>query len=147
MDSRGNFVVAWTIDFTSTDKDVWAARFDSAGRRLGAPIAVGKYYKSEYDPDVAMAANGEFVITYTFQFSSSDTAVVAKKYSAAGTLTRTIDVASTASAEAMASVAANPDGRFAITYVFHNDVYLQRYDRSGNRLATLIVADRSYAEH
>jgi hypothetical protein len=147
MDSRGNFVVAWTMDFSSTDKDVWAARFDSAGRRIGSPFAVAKYYKSEYDPDVAMASNGEFVISYTYQFSSSDTDVFVKKYSASGTLVRTIDVASTASAEGQASVAAAPDGRFSVAYVYQNDVYLQRYDRYGNRQATLKVANTTRTEH
>jgi hypothetical protein len=80
MDSWGNFVVAWTHYYTASDRDVYAARFDLSGKRLGSPIKVADYVKSEYNPAVGMASNGDFVVAYTYQFSTSDTDIHAKMY-------------------------------------------------------------------
>src|SRR5262245_9609926 len=62
MDALGNFVVVWTIDFYGSDKDLWGARFRSDGTRLGQPISVAWSPHAEYDPSIAMAANGNFVV-------------------------------------------------------------------------------------
>ncbi len=134
MDARGNFVVVWTIDFTPTDKDIWAARYRSDGTRIGSAFRVAWSHRSEHAPSVAMAANGDFVVSYSFQFTTSDADVYAKLYRANGSLARTITVADSARSEGQSSVAAASDGRFAIAHVRQDNVYLQRYTRTGTRV-------------
>ena len=128
MDARGNFVVAWTLEYSLTDTDVMAARFSANGAELGAgEFAVANSWKKEYDPSVAMAADGHFVVTYTYQFASDDTDVYAAMFRPDGTLTRHLFVAYSSQFEGQSSVAAAPDGRFDVAYIKSGDVYLQRY--------------------
>jgi hypothetical protein len=146
MDAKGNFVVVWEIDFTSTDKDIRAARFRADGTKIGSEFRVAWSYRSEYDPDIAMASNGDFIISYTMQYSGSDTDVFAKMYSASASLRKTITIANSSKAEAQTSVAAAPDGRFDVAYVMQNNIYLQRFNKSGSRLGTTTVIATSKTE-
>src|SRR5262249_16288526 len=50
---NGRSVVVWTDCFSSTDRDIRAQIFDSAGRRVGREIIVAFSTRNEYDPAVA----------------------------------------------------------------------------------------------
>lgn len=146
MDSKGNFVVAWTYDFLPGDKDVRAARFSSTGARLGSEFRVAYSYKSEYAPSIAMASNGDYVISYTYQFNSTDTDIYARQFKATGTLVRTIQVAVSSRPEYDSQVAATPDGRFGVAYGMGNDIYLKRYTSVGGVRGTDKVAATTRTE-
>jgi hypothetical protein len=85
-----------------------------------------------------VAGNGDFVVSYSFQFTTADADVYAKLYRANGSLSRTVTVADTARSETQSSVAAASDGRFAVAYVRQDNVYLQRYTRTGTRVGSEI---------
>jgi len=66
MDSDGDFVVAWDnewqVDYLY---DVYAQRFDSAGLRRGGEFRVNTFtLENQRVPDVAMDADGDFVIAW-----------------------------------------------------------------------------------
>jgi hypothetical protein len=140
MDSQGNFVVTWITDYSTSDQDIHAAIFRANGTRVGNEMVVASTPKNEYDPSVAMAANGNFVISYTYQFSSSDSDIKAILFNANGSVARTIDVAVSTRVEKNSKVAMSPDGRFAIAFTKSDDIYVQRYDRYGNLVSTNALA-------
>jgi hypothetical protein len=131
MDGRGNFAVAWTHEFSSTDKDIHAALFSSSGRRVGSEKVVARAPKNEYDASVAMASNGNFVVSYSYQFSASDADIKAVQYRADGTAVRTLNVADSARNETKSSAAMTADGRFAVTFVKSDDIVVRRYTKDG----------------
>jgi Ca2+-binding RTX toxin-like protein len=64
VDADGNFVVAWT-DGGGDANDVRARRFDSDGNALGDAFLVNAETADNQDtPDIAMNADGQFVITW-----------------------------------------------------------------------------------
>jgi hypothetical protein len=146
LDSHGNFVVAWVYDYDSTDTDIHAARFFASGARNGSEFAVAQSPKNEYDPNVAMDARGDFVVSYTYQFGSSDSDIHANLYRYTGSLVRTIEVAITSQNEYHSHAAMTADGRFAIAYEKTNDIVVQRYSSYGTLLGTNTVAHSSYQQ-
>jgi len=146
MDALGNFVVIWTSDWSSTDFDIHGQRFAANGSRFGTEFTVASSPKSEFDPGVAMAANGDFVVTYTLQFNSTDRDVKAVQYRANGAVVRLIDVATSTRVEEQASVAAAADGRFAVAYQSDNNVYVARYTAAGVRSGLSTVAGTAAVE-
>jgi len=146
MDATGNFVVVWTIDFFGSDKDLWGARFRSDGTRIGSPFAVAWSPHAEYDPSIALAANGDFVVTYTQVFSGSDTDVYARMFRSDNSLVRTITLSDSTRPEGQTNVAASPDGRFDVVYNDMDNIVLQRFNKDGTRLATEVIANTSRPE-
>jgi len=71
-----------------------------------------------------MAGNGNFVVSYTFQFNARDTDVHAKMFKANGTLARAITVADSTRREGQSRVAATADGRFAVASTDSNNILL-----------------------
>ena len=67
MDADGDFVVAWTSYFQDGAYDgVHAQRFTAAGARIGVEFQVNSYTRGiQHDPDVAMDADGDFVVAWT----------------------------------------------------------------------------------
>jgi hypothetical protein len=146
MDAKGNFVVVWTIDFYGSDTDLWGARFRYDGTPLGQPFEVAWSPHAEYDPSIAMAGNGNFVVTYTYVFAGADTDVYARMFKADGTLVRTITLSDSTRPEGQTSVAMTPDGRFDVAYNDNNNILLQRFNAYGTRLATEVIANTSALE-
>jgi len=146
MDAHGNFVVVWTRDFYASDTDLWAVRYRADGTRLSSPFRVATNYKAEFDPSVAMAGNGDFIVGYTLRFNGSDTDVYAKMFKANGTLARTISVAASTRPEGQSSVAATADGRFDIACTDSNNIILQRFSKYGVRLGSVAVAKTTRTE-
>ena len=116
MDSLGNFVVTWTQTLASGDTNVVARRFDSNGNAVGDVVQVGAGTFQESDPDVAMDAQGNFVVSYTRNTNNNNPDVFAKQYNSSGQLLHVVDVATTSRAETHSSVAMTPDGRFDVAY-------------------------------
>jgi hypothetical protein len=146
IDSHGNFVVAWVLDYDATDTDIHAARFYASGSRNGAAFAVAQTPKREYDPSVGMDSVGNFVVSFTYQFTSSDSDIHAVLYHANGTVERPLDVAITTQQESHSRVAMRADGHFGITFVQSNNIFLQRYDQQGNLTGKASIASTSKVE-
>jgi hypothetical protein len=146
MDSKGYFVVVWTIDFFGSDKDLWGARFRSDGTRIGGPFQVAWSPHAEYDPSIAMASNGSFVVSYTQQFSGSDTDVYARMFRSDNSLARTITLSNSTRIERQTNVAMSPDGRFDVVYNDKDNIVLQRFNKYGTRLATQVLAGTTRLE-
>lgn len=154
MDSFGDFVVSWTRTFSNGDKDIRAARFSSAGvNRSGvnSSISIVDSTKPEYDSSVAVASNGDFVVSYTLDFSSTDRDVKARMYRDNGSFVSEINVAVSGSREYDSQVARAPSGQFAITYTVdqsssNSNVMLKRYSAAGGLVNTHTIAGSSRHE-
>jgi len=145
MDSRGDFVVTWTNSLPGGNSDVEARMYNSAGNPVTNIFAVANTGRPEHASDVAMDANGNFVVSYTFDYSSSDQDIYAQRYSNTGQLRQIIPVATTTHNESRSSVAMAPDGRFDIAYQYQystsdDDIYLARYSAAGSLLGRTPIA-------
>ncbi len=119
----GRFVVTWRND-GSNEGDIQGQRFAADGTPLGGEFQVNTYTTdSQYDPFVAAAPNGDFVVTWTSFLGSvgndSDNASVqGRRYAADGTpLGGQFQVNTyTTIAQDSSSVAVADDGRFVVTW-------------------------------
>jgi hypothetical protein len=74
MDDDGNFIVVWEIYSSGNDEEILYRGFDAAGNELIAEsFASDGVFSGEdsSDPDVAMDADGDFVITWEQFYSGS----------------------------------------------------------------------------
>jgi hypothetical protein len=100
MDADGNFVIAWRSSLQgSPGGNIFAQRFAADGSRLGEEFRVGpddSVRDSQSEPQMAMRANGDFVITWSNrevgalaeelgQNQLEDRWIEARSYSADGT--------------------------------------------------------------
>lgn len=150
MDGGGWFYVAYTRQTTSSNKDVFVARFNSSGILQGT-TTVANSTRNEYDPSIACSRGGSFVVTYTYDYSSSDQDIRAAMYSYAGTLQSSFTVvSSSANDETQSAVARNQsstNSNFSIAYVVNNrDIYVRRYTGSGSFIGTYSVATTTDTE-
>src|SRR5206468_11755273 len=100
----------------------------------------------EFDPSVGRAANGDFVVSYTVQLTSSDFDVKAVQFRANTTVARRLDVATTVYREEHSRVAVAADGRFAVAYQARGNVNVSRYSSTGALLSATGVATSSRLE-
>jgi hypothetical protein len=86
MDSTGNFVAAWASVDGGGNSDIYARRYDAAGNALGNEFLVNTYTTNNQTlPDVAVAPNGNFVITWSSTGQDgSEEGVYAQRYNSAG---------------------------------------------------------------
>lgn len=85
MDSLGNFVVAWVSqNQNDVQRSIYAQRYDAAGNPLGGEFLVDEL--AQYAPDIAMNANGDFVIAWSRLDATDPTEydVFAKRFNASG---------------------------------------------------------------
>src|SRR5262249_37914538 len=109
--------------------------------------------KNEFGGDVAMDADGDFVVAYTLQFNSTDQDVLARRYSRTGSFLGEINVANAGSVdERSPSIGMAPDGRFAIAYetlvdgATQGNIGLVRYSPTGAVLGSHTIAGTSAHE-
>jgi hypothetical protein len=148
MDAHGNSVVVYQ-ETINGQQDIIAKRItldpNTGLAKLGFPIVVANDSRNEHDPDVAMDANGNFVVTYTLDFSATDKDIEAVRYNSSGARIGFVTdkfLNTNDHDETFASVAMSPDGRFDIVYqskshdtgvTFINGA---RYNSSGVKLGT-----------
>ena len=155
-DADGNFVVVWEsrgssgTDTSSTS--VQAQRYDASGTTAGGEFQVNLYTTSTQEtPDVAMDAQGNFVVVWSSDGSSgTDTdgyGIQAQRYDASGTLAGgEFQVNSYTTGEQYGSgIALDSQGNFVV--VWHSrgsygtdtsswSVQAQRYDAGGTAVGT-----------
>ncbi len=150
MDDAGNFVIAWTVIYSTGNRNIQFARFNASGALQGSITTVAWTPGREYSPSIACSAAGEFVITFTQEVTTTDINlnVVAKRYSPSGTLLQTIQVANSAIRERSAQVARSHGSNavFEVIYQRSNDIYLKKYSATGSLLTTTVIANTTRTE-
>jgi hypothetical protein len=164
MDAHGNSVVVYQ-ETINGQQDIIAKRI-TLDPNTGLPVlgnaivvantVVNGVAKNEHDADVAMDANGNFVVSYTEDFSATDKDIRAVRFTSTGA--RIGFVSETAQRtngndETFSSVAMSPDGRFDIVYqtnphggVFNPLVNMARYSSSGVRLSDGPILEGGHSE-
>lgn len=111
---NGGHVLTWEED----DETILAQLFDARGAPLGAAFDVSPFEGDRNRPDVAVLADGSFVVTYTAIVPGLDSSISARRFDADGTplgpefvVFRGFDQTSFAP-----SIAALSDGGFVIAY-------------------------------
>lgn len=87
MQADGRFRLTWTGFYDATEKAagnfaILARAFDQNGVPVTSRVRVNLYdYSMQFSPDIAMASNGDYVISWTTHYQDgSETAVYAKRY-------------------------------------------------------------------
>jgi len=156
MAANGSFVVVWQARASQLEPSrVYGRRFNAAGQPLGLRFRLGiGYHLEQFEPDVASAPNGRFVVTWTendgkFQpHGDPMTDVLARRFGADGHPLEADWVAAGGWYNQYApSVAMNDSGAFVIgveDYAesdAHDDgstiVYAKTYGANGKLLHTL----------
>jgi hypothetical protein len=133
MDDKGNFVVVWTLDWSSTDRDIMGARFNPNGSRFWS-FGLMTSTKSEYDPDVAVSPNGaSIIVAFTFDWSDRDQDVYAWVFDSNANYRDAIAVDTSGLVEHNPSVARAGNNSFVVAYqkwsaTGFSDIHVARYD-------------------
>ncbi|MBD2090066.1 hypothetical protein H6F67_09395 [Microcoleus sp. FACHB-1515] len=135
MDTDGDFVITWSGFRTQTGAQtgVFARRFNSAGTAQGSTFAVSSGNSS--NPDVAMDADGDFVIAWTGDDGGSN-GIKAQRFSAAGIAQggEFLVNTKTTNSQNRAAIAMDATGNFAIVWEDSDaGIQLQRYSPDGTR--------------
>jgi len=148
MDADGNFVVTWESLYQDGDfTGVYAQRFNSVGTPVGPEFQVNTHTSDEqYDPDVAMDASGDFVITWQSEYQDGDFyGIYAQRYNAAGNPqgAEFLVNSTTAGSQIFPSIAINPIGDFVITWAAGGqgnpdgvDIFSRRFNADGTAVGT-----------
>ncbi|MDZ4055528.1 MAG: hypothetical protein U1D69_00935, partial [Polynucleobacter sp.] len=145
MNGAGDFVITWesgdwSAGTNGPDGDtigVFARRFNALGEPQGDEFQVNNSVAGgQIDPAVAMAENGDFVITW-MNHGGSPSGIYARRYNAQGTpLGGEFPVSIYSHSDPAIAMAA--DGRFVISWGGNNpqdgyqDVFARCYDPAGN---------------
>jgi hypothetical protein len=148
VDADGDFVVVWTSDQTGT-RDVYAQRFNSLGVARGPEFRVNATTNgSQYNPSVAMDADGDFVVAWQDVLT-----VYARMYNSSGTaLTGEFQVnTDTGGLKERPSVAMDAAGDFVIVWTAVNQdpdgsagIYAQLYASDGSPLGSEFQVNTAY---
>jgi Ca2+-binding RTX toxin-like protein len=140
MAADGRFAVTWTEINTNGDQDVYFQRFSAAGDKLGTAVLVNTFAdsKDQYNADIAMYANGDFVITWTHEFSATDQDIFMRGFRSDGTpLTGDLGVATSGVNQFDSSIDVRPIAETGATSAVVSwtngatnteDIFFQRYD-------------------
>ncbi|MET0961261.1 MAG: Ig-like domain-containing protein, partial [Noviherbaspirillum sp.] len=134
----GSFVVAWASrNHEAGDTDGWSVkgqRFAADGSRLGAEFLVNQLSaKDQWQPSIAVAADGQFVIAWT---SSAGNDIYVRHFDAAGNPLGGEVLASSvngAGSQTLPSVAIAADGSYVVAWQTDSggtakSVYAQRFN-------------------
>ena len=134
MDANGKFVVVWQLGHSGSSTEVFHRRYNADGTQIATDSRVNVTTTNEqYQPSIAMNANGEYVVTWVgFGGSGPLYGVYARKYTAAGAGGAEIQVNAPASSPFGPSVAIGPSGNFVVTWQEADNIYARRYDAAGS---------------
>ena len=152
MDNAGNFVVVWSSNGTDgSGWGVYGQRYNAAGVALGAEFRVNVTTAgNQYQPSVAMDADGDFVVTWTSENTDgAGLGISARRYNAAGAAVGgVISVnAYTPGNQVLSRVAMDDAGAF--TVVWQSDyvptssigIFGQRFTAAGATIGTWFVVN------
>ncbi|WP_143854090.1 beta strand repeat-containing protein [Nostoc sp. 'Peltigera membranacea cyanobiont' 210A] len=142
MDADGDFVISWS-SYTQdgSSNGIYAQRYNSAGVAVGGEFKVNTYTNStQYNPTVAMDADGDFVISWnSYGQDGSSWGIYAQRYNSAGVAVGGEFKVNTYtnSDQYNPTVAMDADGDFVISWNSYgqdgssNGIYAQRYNGAG----------------
>ncbi len=142
IDDDGDFVVVWaSYGQDGSNNGVYAQRFNADGTPAGAEFLVNTTTSnSQTSPDVAMNADGDFVVTWDSSLQDgSGAGVYAQRFSADGVAQGSEFRVNTytSSGQSLSSVAMDDDGDFVVVWGSSGQdgngygVYAQRYNTAG----------------
>jgi PKD repeat protein len=138
-----SFLIAWE-DQRGDDQDIYAARLDSQGNRLGAEFSVCTAEMYQSDPAVAVSPTGRTIIAWS-DGRMSGSQIYARIYESDGTgVGGEFPVSSGTGRQWGVKVAANSQGQFLVAYenytsMQNSTVAIQRLDHNGNKLGLEFV--------
>ena len=146
--------MAWTQTQFNGDTNVVAQRFDANGvprDNDSPPLQVANTPLREYDPSISVMPSGNFVVSYTPDFNSTDQDLFYKEYNSNGTLLFSRTVANTTASETHSSVAISAFGTVDVAWeqAFSNtdhDIYLGRYAANGTFLGKNVISYSSLSD-
>jgi len=142
MDSFGNFVITWQSGFVDGDNyGISAKRFNSSGSPIGSEFIVNTSTAlNQVRPSIAMAQNGNFVITWSGWDSDDDSSgISAQMYDSFGNAIGSEFTSNTYETDAQFEpvVAMDVFGNFVITWKSYGQdgnlygIFAQRFNSSG----------------
>ncbi len=141
IDPLGDFVITWHSNDGSGD-GIFAQRFNADGSKAGNEFRVNTYTTNgQQYPDIAMDANGNFVITWeSYGQDGSSLGIYAQRFNGAGIPQGPEFKANTyiTDPQSRADVAMDAQGNFVITWVSlwqdgsGDGIFAQRFDSQGN---------------
>ncbi len=154
MDPTGNFVVVWR---TSYPYYIYGQRWDANGNPVGDTFRADNWTgdPGQYTPDVAMDANGNFVIVWydTSLAGYTNFRITAQKWDANGNPVGTLFRADNGEGTAVQFspiVETDAIGNFVVAWVDGREgrykIYAQRWDLNGLAVGTNFRADNNGSE-
>ena len=144
---NGRTVLIWTEEFRGADTDIMGTILDFEGDHFTAhEISVSALGLTEYQPSVAIADDGSFVVVWTETQTNGDNNVVAQMFDRDGNKRgAAIDVVRTGAQELQPSVGMDARGNFVVAYTQKNErgalsILARMFDSGGNLLRPLQVA-------
>ena len=149
INDAGNFVVAWHS--MNQDGDLWgvfAQRYDSNGNTVGSEFQVNTYtYWHQMCPAVAIANNGNFVISWNSGADGSGWGIFAQRYDSNGNpIGSEFQVNTfTPNHQEYSAIGMDDAGNFVITWHswaqdnssnYDYGIYAQRFDSNGNSVGS-----------
>jgi hypothetical protein len=140
-DSLGNFVVVW-MDGRNGNWDIYGQRYNNQAVPQGSNFRVNDDpgTRTQWAPAVAVALNGNFIVTWEDQRYDTLIDIYAQRYTAAGTPIganfQVNDVGTNSQNSPVVAIQQN--GNFLIAWTDcrdgNYDIYCRRFDSSGNPL-------------
>ena len=132
-DAAGNFVVVWQSAQFDPGGGIYLQRF-VGGLPLGEVAVIDGSTDPETQPDVAMAADGRFVVIWTFQLGTRR--IQARTFNADGTPNSgIIDVSAVGDDITQASAVAMSDaGDFAVVWTLGTATQMRMFDFNANEI-------------
>jgi len=152
MAADGDFVVAWDSCPVDVDGlvvrelcDVLAQRFDANGALQGGEFLVNTTTgQAEFLPDVAMDAEGYFVVVWWGYGPGGSYGIFGQRFGAAGEpLGPEFQVNTSETPTAPPSVAMDADGDFVVAWAAAGAILAQRYNAAGEPRGAELVLDPS----
>ncbi|MEX2138614.1 MAG: Ig-like domain-containing protein [Pirellulales bacterium] len=154
MDDSGNFAVTWREEGGANPGfEARVQLFDAAGGPRGPDFAVSAVAGVRvYGPQVAMDADGDFVLVYTDLPGNGMYHIRAQRFDAAGA--RQGPVWEVVSDAYLGGIAMAPNGDFVITWTDPNhqgqpyqDVYAARYNAAGVPQGSPFLVNETTSDH
>ena len=148
---NGGYVVAWQ-GLDSSQTGIFLQRYDSNGSKLGGQVRVNSVTSNDQeDPSVAVLSGGGFVVSWTSEHQDGDGyGIYAQRYDANGNRLGTEFRVNTQTIgdQTDSVVTALADGGYVISWTHsldggQTDIYSQRYDANGFKLAGINGDDAS----
>jgi hypothetical protein len=148
IDDDGGFVVVWQSEGSAGTDTGWGnsvqgRRYDAGGNALGLQFQVNTYTTNfQYYPDVAVDADGDFVVVWQSQGSAGgdiDSSVQGQRYDSSGNAVGSEFQVNTYTTDSQGqpTVGVDADGDFVVVWEGYGGggtgaIWGQRYDSSGN---------------